>query len=113
MFIFSVLAGADLGEIVCPQHTDGVYDNRKGDHELDTRGDDLTGLKGDTANDNDRVCETLATERCKQGGDDAICQRRKETRHDVSKVERGCENDNITVVKHICLYWFPYFFLLL
>lgn len=93
-------AGADLGEVVGAEDTDGVDNHSEGDHELDGRRNELTRLEGDATNDDDGLSEALATEGRKEGGDDAVREGSKEAGNDRAEVERSRQNDEVLGIEH-------------
>jgi hypothetical protein len=92
--------GTDLGEVVRPQHTDGIDHHGEGDHQLDGRSQELASLEGHTTHDHDGLRDTLATQRGQQGGDDAIHQGGEETGHHGAQVERSSEDDDVLGIEH-------------
>ena len=93
-------ASADLGEVVGAEDTDGVDDHGEGDHELDGGGNELTGLEGDTANNDDGLRETLAAERSQERSDDALREGSEETSHNAPEVESSRQNDDVLGIEH-------------
>ena len=80
-FSFLSSLGANLGKVVGAEDANRVDDDGEGNHELNGGSQELTGLEGDTADDNDGLSQVLASERGKERGDDAVCECREETRH--------------------------------
>ena len=80
-FSFLSSLGADLGEVVGAEDANGIDDNGEGNHELNGGSQELTGFEGDTADDHDGFSQTLASERGKERGDDAVGECREESRH--------------------------------
>jgi len=91
---------SNLGEVIGAENTDGVDDNREGNHELDGGRDELTRLEGDAANDNHGLREALGAERGKEGRDDAVSEGGKETGDHGPEVERSSEDDDVLGIEH-------------
>ncbi len=104
------LAGPNLGEVVGPQHTDGVDDNGEGYHQLDGGGDELASLQGRTAHDHNGLGDTLATQRGNQGSHDALRQGREETGNNSAQVECRGQYYDVASVQHLSLYCFLHYF---
>lgn len=94
------VARSNLGEVVGAENADRVDDNRKRDHELEGGSEELTGLEGDTTDDNDRLGDPLGTEGGDEGGDDAIREGGKEAGDHRPEVERSREDDDVLGVEH-------------
>ena len=60
---------ANLGEVVGAEDANRVDDNGEGNHELNGCGQELTSLEGDTADDDDRFRQALASERGEERGE--------------------------------------------
>ena len=109
-FVFSIYffdllipAGADLGQVVCPENADHVHHQGEGDHQLDGGRNELTGAQGDTANNDNRLLDALTTQGGEQGRDDAIREGRKKAGNDRPEVERSGQDNDVLGIKHISL----------
>ena len=80
-FSFLSSGGANLGEVVGAEDANRVDDDGEGNHELNGGSQELTGFEGDTADDHDGFSQTLASERGKERGDDAVCECGEEARY--------------------------------
>ena len=80
-FSFLCSVGANLGEVVGAEDANRIDDDGEGNHELNGCGQELTGSEGDTADDHDGFRQTLASERGKERGDDAVRECGEEPRH--------------------------------
>lgn len=99
-FSLELLAGANLGEVVRPQHTDGVDHNREGNHQLDGRSNEFASLQGHTTHDHDGLGDALGAQRGQQRSNHAIHQGGKETGHHGAQVERSSEDDDVLGIEH-------------
>lgn len=94
------LACSDLGEVIRPQHTDGIDDNCEGDHQLDGCSSELTGPQSDSSNHDHGLGDTLTAKRRQKGGDDAIHQGTEKAGHNRAQVESSSEDDDVLGIEH-------------
>ena len=80
-FSFLRSGRTNLGEVVGAEDANRVDDNGEGNHELNGGGQELTGLEGDTTDDDDGLSQALASERGKERGDDTVRECGKEAGH--------------------------------
>ena len=92
--------GSDLGEVVGAEDADCVDDHSEGDHQVDSRCNELTSLEGDATNDDHGLGETLAAERSQERGDDTVRKGGEEASNNASEVERSRENNDVLGVEH-------------